>query len=434
MSGKEFRKRIKRRGGVRPAECFRTTYKLNYHLNHRYRLKHIKSNAGNTVALEIRDESDLFFDEFPIFKQFYRSSITKKEFLKYLVGVRGLYGTKGAELPQSIICEALGVSQNAVSMYIRQLIEFGILQKLSDSYKVGSFSKRYICTSVELHKIHVKVVHPNPDKKMKRKIKTKERLLKLIPRREEAWKNLTAFMRESLQKRDAWMTQSEINEVVTGQFVRHYFPSKVPDQKAVQTALSVNHIFRTHDNKKVDVTNLSRLFSIKHYGLSRETYNFIHPAGHVIAKKTGKVNVGQFLHLMGKVVSLYRFYERDLLADMNKRAVLLKSFEMLYAQSIKGDKHKGMFDTFLSFYRKIMRKCELFAKKKDTNFKRIRSGIFDLNIAVEFFNNSFSKEVMVDKSVMDRVTNNIKVKLKKITKVLKQQLEPHPSFRLLCMV
>lgn len=423
-----------------------------------YRQKQLlvkKSKANVTVS--IRDDASELLEK--QYKTIIRSSGQKLEFLKYLIGLYSLYSRRGCEMPIKIIAEAIDTSANSVSLYLREFVELGILEQVSKSYLVGSFSKTYKCKCPDLHKIHTKVMHYNVRGKMRKKIKTMETLLKLKPLREDAWKDVRNLMKRALEEQHYFEGKKDLFSQRTSlACFSHYGKAKVTkefdaeyntpvmcyrayrrfdwildpwdvhkaDKRKSETALGEcyqvtfdmamkslrdeKRFFNSPTGRKLNLTRGSVLIPNLHL---RKVYQWdtkdkpplytpVPPKGMKI--KTTKLN-NEIFGKLSKLVSLYKFYPEDLLKDISKYSSILSSYGDLFEKL--GNK-KSLMMVLFKFYNRHMRSAILYKKTLIKEKVKISKEIL-LN-GIEWLMTSVPKYFLQDENSTERT---LKIELRK---------------------
>jgi hypothetical protein len=415
-------------------------------------------NEKKGIKVDIRHDAEKFLDNhYEYFHKFYRSSRDKKNFIKFLVGLKSLYSKTGVELPCLVYGEGIDVSHNSFARYIKDAIDLGFIECVSKSYRVGSFSRRYKCKSPQLHEVHVKTIHPKPNKVMVKKIKTLKHKLKLEPLREKAWSWFLGTLKLQLKENRLWRKNRFNQENLRKSHLQFYkkqslewdemYPlpliaryayfhtpftreelkpykydvDGVDFRKKPEPVLrrEVEHLitdyktpllFESLDKTKLNLTKACYIFGTDHlypYCIQRnpEIYStqFLNYSLEAFDSglSNGKVltDTDTFLcykHL-GRLVSLYKFYPKDLLRDINKHSGTLGLYSDLWRWTginlgLKAEQRAKPFLTlFANAYRFCMRKKNLWKPNKINKTKWF-NGICDVINGVEYIMGAYSRK------------------------------------------
>jgi len=119
-------------------------------------------NGFEARIVKLKDE------EIQRFVQFHKNKTKKILFLRYIVSVKGLYSKRGVQLCSTNIAAALGISNQSVLNYIKQLQDHFVLECTDAKFKVGAKSRMYKGTCSELFKLFNKYCNEKKGKKWKR--------------------------------------------------------------------------------------------------------------------------------------------------------------------------------------------------------------------------------------------------------------------------
>lgn len=400
---KKFRTRRPLNKNLNANKITQTIIKKGYN-NLDYREVHVSTDALKDFEVSIRDDAEALIMEVPLFRQFVRSSGQKLDFLKAIISNKQFFGKSGGSLSTTLYACGIQCSPMSISTYLKELMKLGIVVKVSDVWKIGAFTKTYKCNSKELHEIHVKVIHPQPDERLRRKITTMKRKLDQKPKRLEAWRELKAFCVKELKEGQLWKDGFKPRKAKPAPIVDFegiwysttYLPQVMdrPDYKAEMNELydKLEHYQIDHEEYNEREKEIALKYVNKYCDLSVKLPTFIDHKGFPMSSlnnlakwdnghgemaaqswarsmgktikihnpKDFKAKMKTFYQILSKLVYSYRFDSHDFLKDMGKNAHYLGLFAQFYNYQITENPrlhgNQNFFRTIAYFFKRAHRK------------------------------------------------------------------------------